>query len=285
MKYTSDFEKILEEMSEVGGLLHEMRASEGGAGNITVMSELEGFNHVEYGFSTKQIHLPFPVPHLAGRKLVVTGSGCRLRDLVGNPLENVGLIEIMEDGRTGIAYYLEEGNFKAPTSEYNTHLKLIQREVEINSVSFFAVLHAQPLYLTFLTHIPAYQDELILNRALYRWQAEQIVFYPYGITFVPFLAPGSDELMVSTYRADSRRQFIVWSKHGVVSLSAVSLPEAMDSIEYFEAAAQYEYLNIAANNPASGLDLNELTEICEFKQVDSDILKQFRVWEAESEKM
>jgi len=247
------------------------------------LSELNGFSPAEYGLSSKPINLPFPVPHLAGRKLIVTGSGCRLRDLVRNPLENVGLIEIMEDGGTGIASYLEEGNFSAPTSEYNTHLKLIQREVEINSVSFFAVLHAQPLYLTFLTHVPEYQDELTLNRALYRWQAEQIVFYPYGITFVPFIAPGSDELMESTYRADSRRQFIVWGKHGVVSLSAASLPKAMDSIEYFEAAAQYEYLNIAAKNPASGLDLNELKEICEFKQVDSDILKQFRVWEAQSE--
>lgn len=266
------FEILLGEMGEVGGLLHGMHASEGGAGNITVMCELPGFSPEEHGLVEKTIQLPLDVPELAGRRLLVTGSGCRLRDLAKKPLCNLGVVEVLPGGRDGRVYYLEEGRFRAPTTEYNTHLRLIQREVRLNGSRFFAVLHAQPLYLTYLTHIPAYQETMALNRALYRWQAEQIVFYPYGVAYIPFVAPGSDALMELTNDSDSRCRFIIWGKHGVVSLSDESLLKAQDSIEYFEAAAQYEYLDLSAGGPAEGLSNDELREICDFKGVTSELL-------------
>jgi rhamnulose-1-phosphate aldolase len=46
---------------------------------------------------------------------------------------------------------------------------------------------------------------------------------------------------------------VVWSKHGVMSRSEISVDHATDIIEYAEAAARYEYMDLAANGRAEDL--------------------------------
>jgi rhamnulose-1-phosphate aldolase len=134
------------------------------------------------------------------------------------------------------------------------------------------VIHAQPPFLTYLSHIPAYQDKAYLNSHLLRWQPETILQFPEGLSSIPFHTPGSAQLMAKTVAELREHRLVVWAKHGVVARSAVSIGHAADLIEYAEAAARYEYLNLAAGGEAAGLSPEELRAICSDFGVRSDLV-------------
>jgi len=124
------------------------------------------------------------------------------------------------------------------------------------------VIHAQPPHMTYLSHIPRYQDENYLNTHLLRWQPETIVQLPEGIGFVPFLVPGSPDLMSATLASLRLHRIVIWSKHGVMARSDVSVKRASDRIEYAETSARYEYLNLMAGEIGQGLTPEEIRAIC-----------------------
>lgn len=68
-----------------------------------------------------------------------------------------------------------ERRFERVTSEFNSHLAVHYDQVMASETNFYAVIHAQPPYLTSLSHAPRYQDEATLNHRLLRWQPETIV--------------------------------------------------------------------------------------------------------------
>jgi rhamnulose-1-phosphate aldolase len=113
-------------------------------------------------------------------------------------------------------------------------------------------VHAQPLHLTYLSHIPRYQDQTYLNRHVLRWQPEAIINLPEGIGVLPFEVPGSPELMRATLQAMRQHRLVLWGKHGVISRSDQSVLKAADLIEYAETGAHYELLNLDKGEPAQG---------------------------------
>lgn len=91
-----------------------------------------------------------------------------------------------------------------------------------------------------------------------RWQPETIVNLPEGIGVLPFLMPGSPELMLATLEGLRKHRVVLWSKHGVVARSDFSVLRAADRIEYAETAARYEYLDLVNGSSAEGLSAEDL---------------------------
>jgi rhamnulose-1-phosphate aldolase len=94
-----------------------------------------------------------------------------------------------------------------------------------------------------------------------RWEPETIINLPEGIGVLPFMVPGSQELMEATVERLREVSVVLWSKHGVMAGSDVSVTRAADRIEYAEAAARYEYMDIANGSKAEGLTQDELRDI------------------------
>jgi rhamnulose-1-phosphate aldolase len=88
---------------------------------------------------------------------------------------------------------------------------------------------------------------------------------------VPFYVPGSPELMAATMESLRAHRVVVWSKHGVVARSELSVKRATDRIEYAETAAHYEYMNLVNNSMADGLSTEEIQEICRRLEVRQSI--------------
>jgi rhamnulose-1-phosphate aldolase len=153
--------------------------------------------------------------------------------------------------------------FTRLTSEFNSHLAVHRDQVLRTGTNFHALVHAQPLYLTYLSNVPRYQDESYLNRHILRWQPEMIVNLPEGVGYVPFRVPGSAQLMQDTAEALRTHRVVVWAKHGVVARSDVSVKRAADRIEYAETGARYEYLNLVNGELGAGLSPEEIRAICE----------------------
>ena len=264
---------LLAMMGEAGRHIAEIEASEGAAGNISIC--LRWPIEVRTRFPVvEDFELPQPVPELAGATFLVSGSGRRLREIIDEPTANVACIVVNDGGLTGKIYTSYHRRFEQVTSEFNSHLAVHYSQILSSGTNFHAVIHAQPMHLTYLSHIPRYQDEQYLNTHLLRWQPETIINLPEGIGFIPFRLPGSPELMAGNIESLRTHRVVIWAKHGVMARSDVSVKRAADRVEYAETAAKYEYMNLSAGEIGEGLSADEILQICKKFNVKQNIFQR-----------
>ena len=262
-----DFTSIARDIGAVGARMAEIGAAEGAAGNISVFTRsLDALDRSIHAIGV--IDLPVAVPALAGGWVLVTGAGKRLRDVAPMPEATLCCLHIHEAGQRAT---LHAGAEIQPTSELNSHLAIHNDQVARRGCGFHAIVHAQPLRLTYLSHLARYADTRALNRRLLRWQPETIAEFPEGIAMLPFQMPGSPEQAEITSAAMRIYRAAVWQRHGIITRAAGSVHKAGDLVEYAETAARYEYLNLQAGEPTTGLSDAELRLICERWQIEQSI--------------
>src|ERR1051325_665162 len=265
-----ELDDLLEMMGEAGKHLAEIEASEGAAGNISVCLRWAIEPRSRFPV-VNEIELPQSVPELAGATFLVTGSGRRLREIMDEPTASIACIVVNEGGKSGMLFTSHQRRFERVTSEFNSHLAVHYDQICATNTNFHAVIHAQPVHLTYLSHIPRYQDEQFLNQHLLRWQPETIVNLPEGIGFIPFCIPGSPELMAGNVEALRTHRVVIWAKHGVMARSDVTVKRAADRVEYAETAAKYEYLNLSIGELGEGLSAEEIRGICKTFNVQQTV--------------
>ena len=265
-----ELDEFLEAIGEAGARICDIDASEGAAGNISLYLGWDVDPRRKFPIEEK-IDLPITMPELAGKLFLVTGSGRRLREIQKDPVANLGAVRVLDGGTTGMLYTSPRRLFAKLTSEFNSHLAVHQDQIAQTQTNFNAVVHAQPLHVTYLSHIPAYQDELYFNRHILRWEPEAIVNFPEGIGMAKFQVPGSPALMQATLEGLRKHRIIIWAKHGVIARSNISVKRAVDAIEYAETGARYEYLNLANQQQANGLSDDEIHEICRAFNIQQNI--------------
>ena len=265
-----ELDDLLEMMGEAGQRLSDIEASEGAAGNVSICSR-EPLDVTSLFTQVQNIDLPLPAPKLAGATLLITGSGRRLRDISDEPTANLACISVEEDGRRARMFTSPDCRFRQVTSEFNSHLAVHHDQMQRREIHLHTVLHAQPVYLTYLSHIPGYQDERYFNTHLLRWQPETILNLPEGIGLIPFRVPSSPELMADSVACLRTHRIALWAKHGVIARSDVSVKRAADRVEYAETAARYEHLNLTTGEIAEGLSVEEIRAICSTFKIDQTI--------------
>jgi rhamnulose-1-phosphate aldolase len=265
-----ELDDLLDMMGQAGLRLADIEASEGAAGNMSICMRwpLEVSAHFPV---EDEIELPMPVPELAGATILATGSGRRLREIANSPIAHLACLVVNEGGKNGRLYTSYHRRFEHLTSEFNSHLAVHYDQICITDSNLHVVIHAQPIHLTYLSHVPRYQDADYLNTQLLRWQPETIINLPEGIGFIPFQLPGSEALMESSVAALRKHRIVIWAKHGVMARSDVSVMRAVDRVEYAETAAKYEYLHLCAGEAGEGLSLEEIRAICKAFGVEQDI--------------
>lgn len=266
-----ELDEFLVALGAAGQRASELAASEGAAGNISIcigwpIEVRRRFPLVE------PIELPLPVPALAGMTVIVTGSGRRLRDIHVEPTANLGAIVIAEDGQSAQLYTSPRRLFARVTSEFNSHLAVHHDQIARSGSNFHALIHAQPPHLTYLSHLPAYRDQDYFNKRLLRWEPETIINLPEGIGILPYQLPGSPGMMDVNIAGLRTYRIVVWSKHGVMARSDLSVTKAADRIEYAETAAMYEYMDLVSGGHAEGLTEDELREIVRVYNVPTTLV-------------
>ncbi|GIG26615.1 class II aldolase/adducin family protein [Cellulomonas denverensis] len=259
---------LLRAMGEAGARICELDAAEAGAGNISVYLGWD-VDPAERFPIAEQITLPLPAPALAGRTLLATGSGRRLRQIAADPEAAVGAIRVHEGGSTATLFSSPRRQFERLTSEFNSHLAVHQDQVARRGIGFQAVVHAQPPHLTYLSHIPAYRDTKAMNAAILRWEPESIVAVSQGIEVLDFMIPGSDGMQAANVAGLREAEIVLWSKHGTMSRSDVSVLRAVDRMEYAETGAKYEYMDLVAGRAAEGLTRAEISGVAHAFDIDS----------------
>ena len=267
---TLELDQLVCQLGQVGKRLSEIGAAEAAAGNLSIC--FRDPLDVTVCFPRMQtVELPVPAPDLAGATLIVTGSGRRLRDIIDAPTANLACIIVEPGGLIGRMYTASDCQFKRVTSEFNSHLAVHHDQMRAKDIKLHTVLHAQPLHLTYLSHLPEYQDEEYFNRNLMRWQPETILNFPQGIGVLPFLLVGSTQLTIETRLALRDHHMVVWSQHGVMARSDDSILHALDLIEYAETAAHYEYLNLSTGKRSEGLTPEHIRAVAEAWKIRQNI--------------
>lgn len=257
-----DLDELLLAMGAAGARISEIDASEAGAGNISVLLGWE----VDLGDlfpETEPLTLPAAAPALAGHTLLVTGSGRRLRQIAADPLANVGAVTVRADGLSATLHFHSRRLFERLTSEFNSHLGVHDDQVARRGIDFQAVVHAQPPHLTYLSHLADYRDPRTFNRRILRWEPETVVSLAAGVGVLPFLVPGSAEMMAANVAGLRDHEIVLWSKHGVMSRSDISVTRAVDRVEYAETGARYEYMDLVAGGRGEGLSDEELRRVAD----------------------
>ncbi len=265
-----ELSELMDLIGQAGRRLAEIEASEGAAGNISVYMGWPVDPRRQFPYE-ETIDLPTRIPEMAGAAFLVTGSGRRLREIRDDPAANLGFIIINPDGQTARQYTSPRRLFARLTSELNSHLAVHRDQVINYKTNFHAVIHAQPLHLTYLSHIPRYQDQRYLNQHLLRWQPESIINLPEGIGYIPFRLPGSPELMAATVEKLRQHRVVLWAKHGVMARSDASVKRATDRVEYAEIGARYEYLNLVNGELGEGLSAEDIHAICKAFNVEQSV--------------
>jgi rhamnulose-1-phosphate aldolase len=265
-----ELDDLLQMMGQAGKHLSEIDACEGAAGNLSIClrwpMELQTLFPV-----VSEIVLPQPVPELEGATFLVSGSGRRLREIHDDPTANIACIVVNEAGKTGKLYAAEGRRFERVTSEFNSHLAVHYDQMIATGTNFHALIHAQPVHITYLSHIPGYQDETYLNTHLLRWQPETIVNLPEGIGFISFMVPGSPQLSQANVESLRDHRVVIWAKHGLMARSDISVKRAADRVEYAETAAKYEVLNLSTGEAGEGLNVEEIRAICRAFDIKQNI--------------
>src|SRR5512132_2242812 len=98
-----ELDDLLEMMGEAGRRLSDIEASEGAAGNISVCLRWPIELRTRFPL-IDEIELPQPVPELAGVTFLISGAVRRLREIIDEPVANIGCILVNEGGHTGKLY-------------------------------------------------------------------------------------------------------------------------------------------------------------------------------------
>ena len=228
---------MITEMGLAGQRMVEIGAAEAAAGNLSIyVRELH-----PAGLDTfpkrDVIELPLASPALANGWLLVTASGRRLRDIADTPATTLCLLHIEPQGTQAVLHTAANLH---PTSELNSHLAIHNDQVGRRSLPYHAVVHAQPLHLTYLSHITPPGDTRGFNRRLLRWQPETIMQFPAGIAVLPFEVPGTLKQAMQTAAALQKHDAVLWQQHGMVARADTGVRAAADLIDYAETAAHYE---------------------------------------------
>lgn len=266
-----DLDELLASIGSAGQRLGGIDASEGAAGNISIAIGWPLEVRRRFPIS-EPFELPLPVPELANHLVIVTGSGRRLRDIHLDPAANLAVVLIDADGRAAQLHTSPRRLFERPTSEFNSHLAVHNDQVARTGTNFHALIHAQPPHLVHLSHIPEYREQHYINQQLIRWEPETIVNLPEGIGVLPYKLPGSPAMMEANVIGLQEYRIVIWSKHGVMARSDISVTRCADRIEYAETAAMYEYMNLVNGNRAEGLTREELREVVEAFSVQTTLV-------------
>ncbi len=235
--------KVLDDIVTIALAFEQKGWAEGNAGNISVnVTGSPGSLPDEPLDSYPLYPLPATFRALAGQYLLVSGAGTRMRNLAKQPLLNLLLLKISDDGTSYIHLPIRQeiDTTLRPTTEFMTHLS-VQEYLLTTGHKEQAVVHTHVNELIALTLDPKITDEITLNRILGSILTEMAMLIPKGLGLIPLLEPGSEDVARATAESLQQHDMILWARHGVITVGK-DLYDCLDKIEIVTKAAKIYFL-------------------------------------------
>lgn len=232
---------FVKEMQETAANLYRLGWDERNGGNISYLlleEELAPFLDVEQVI--RRIPLAFDATALSGRYFIVTGSGKYFKNVQAFPEENLGIIRVGEDGQSvDLLWGFSDGG--VPTSELPSHFMSHMARLQVDA-AHRVIMHNHASHLLAMTFTHDLEEKA-LTRTLWQMCTECLVVFPEGISVIPWMVPGTNEIGEATAAKMQETRLVLWPHHGVYG-AGQSLDDVFGLIETAEKAAQiYTYVN------------------------------------------
>jgi rhamnulose-1-phosphate aldolase len=260
---SEQFEAMVQQVKKVAELLWNKGWAEANAGNLSI-------DVTDYFFSTgKKKNIPKTntilrqkgYANLGSRRILITGSGCRFRDIAEDPENGMCIIKISQDGSAfGIMDAYGCNKDIRPSSELATHLLLHDYSRKMG-LKESVVMHTHPTELVAISQLKRFWNENIFNSKLHGMLPEVKVVIPKGAGLVDYALPGSEKLAEATLEKIRKGyRIIIWQKHGCLAVSD-SPVSAFDTIDILNKGAQVLLACLNAGETPEGLTEAELMEL------------------------
>ncbi|MBI5645651.1 MAG: rhamnulose-1-phosphate aldolase [Ignavibacteriae bacterium] len=206
---------LLDDVARTAALLDARGWAESSAGNISVM-----YDGPAPGIAMPDglVHLGQPLVELAGRHMLITGSGTRMRDTAADPASCLAVMHIAADGTTAAQYCAVEGQHsRPPSSEFHTHAA-VHAFLARNGRDESCIVHTHATEIAAITHHEDFLNEDALNHLVWSMQPEAALFIPEGLGLVPYMISGTATIGEATVEALAARSVVVWEKHGILAV-------------------------------------------------------------------
>ncbi len=248
---------FIREMAEITYHMWKFGWDERNGGNISrILDEAEVSPHIDLNGTGRVITLSFPVPELAGKIFVVTGSGKYFRNVISDPGMNLGVIRVTADGEHVDVLWGFNGN-TFPTSELASHFMSHIERLKVDP-NHRIVMHTHATNVISMTFVHDL-DEKKFTKTLWQMCTECIVVFPEGVGVLPWMVPGSAEIGRKTAEKMKDRRVVIWPHHGIFG-SGSTMDETFGLIETVEKAAQV-YMLTAGHGIKQTITDQELADL------------------------
>lgn len=153
------------------------------------------------------------IPGLAGEFFLTTGSGKYFRNVILDPEDSLGIVEIDEAGEN---YRLCWGfvNGGRPTSELPSHLMNHEVKKAATGGAHRVIYHCHATNVIALTFVLPLTDE-VFTRELWEMATECPVVFPGGVGVVEWMVPGGRDIAVATSKLMKDYDVAIWAHHGI----------------------------------------------------------------------
>ena len=215
--------------------MYRLGWDERNGGNLSYILQKEDIN--DYLDTTKvlrTIRLNFGAKELSGKLFIVTGTGKYFKNVEYYPEENLGIIQISDDGNfANLLWGFSDGG--TYTSELPSHLMSHIERLKKDK-NHRVVIHTHPTNLIAMTLIHIL-DEKSFTKTLWKLATECIVVFPEGVGVMPWMLCGNSDIGRATANKMKEFRTCVWSAHGIFT-TGISLDETFGLIETIEKTAK-----------------------------------------------
>ena len=202
------------------------------------------------------------VPKLAGEFFMVTRTTGYMRNVMRNPENAFGIVEIDKSGtKYRIWWGLSDGG--RPTSEFPSHLKNHEVKLETTGGEHRVIYHAHPVNLIALTFVLPPTDKAF-TRALWEIMTECPVIFPEGVGVVPWMVPGKGPIAAATSKLMRDYNIVVWVHHGLF-VSGKDFDRCFGLMDTVEKAAE-----IRIRAQSTGAMKKSAIQVPQLKQIAKD---------------
>jgi len=250
---------FINKIREIINFMWEKGWDERNGGNVSYrLTEEEVEKYVDTENIKSRFELEKAIPKLAGEFFLVTGSGKYFMNVSREPANNLGIIQIDQDG-SGYSLHWGYENGGHPTSELPAHLLSHQARMLVTDNENRVVMHTHATNLIALTYVLEL-DSKTFTRKLWEMSTECLVVFPEGVGILPWLVPGTDKIGEQTAKLMKKHPIVIWPFHGVFG-TGKNLDEAFGLIDTAEKAADILVKVNSMGGPKKGITDQEFKDL------------------------
>ncbi len=226
---------FITEMCRLTDNLYRLGWDERNGGNIShIVPESQVAGYLDLMKVVRKLPMSFDGTALVGKILVVTGTGKYFKNVSGAPGINLGVVRVAEDGKClELLWGFEDGG--RPTSELPAHLMTHIERLEADP-EHRVVIHTHPTNTIAMTFVHEL-DQRAFTRTLWQMCTECLVVFPDGVSVLPWMLCGNEEIGRVTAEKMKEFRVVVWAQHGIFGTGR-DLDETFGLIETVEKAAE-----------------------------------------------